>query len=95
MSFADSVAICIFNGKHKCLAEEGFYATLEGLNAATITVPESFATKTGMFICQKGDLPVIENCHFPLIGKKIRKTLNTHKKIIRITARYSFAMSSE
>lgn len=86
VSFADAVANCIFNGKHKCFAEQGFKAALEGLNAAIITVPESFATKTGIFICQKGDLPSIQNCQFPLIGKKIRKSLNI--KNIRIAACY-------
>lgn len=69
MSSADAVVNCIFNGINKCLAEEGFNATLEGLNAAIVTVPDSFATKTGKFVCQRGDLPFIENCQFPLEGK--------------------------
>lgn len=64
----NAVANCIFNGRNKCLAKEGFNAALDGLNAATITVPDSFATKTGMFVCQKGDLPFIKNCQFPPVG---------------------------
>lgn len=71
MSSADAVANCIFSEINKCYAEEGFEATPEGLNAASLTVPDSFATKTGMFVCQKGDLPFIKNCQFPLIGKML------------------------
>ncbi|XP_025101078.1 uncharacterized protein LOC112568155 [Pomacea canaliculata] len=53
------------------LDRRGLRRQTEGFNAAIVTVPDSFAAKTGIFVCQRGDLPFFENCQFPLEGNSL------------------------
>lgn len=54
--------------RYACFPDEAV-VTHENLNTATITVTETFAKKKGTFSCQRGDIPVTNQCQFPFSGK--------------------------
>ncbi|XP_025103350.1 uncharacterized protein LOC112569680 [Pomacea canaliculata] len=61
----EQVVSCAYNGHGKCFPEDGFNITHEAYNSVTITVPDTFATRKGSFVCQMRDIPMVKNCSYP------------------------------
>ncbi|XP_025100881.1 uncharacterized protein LOC112568072 isoform X2 [Pomacea canaliculata] len=55
---------CAYNGNHTCFHKNGFEITHKGFNDATITVPDTFATSNGSFVCKKGYIDTFKNCSY-------------------------------
>ncbi|XP_025101055.1 uncharacterized protein LOC112568143 [Pomacea canaliculata] len=55
---------CAYKENHTCFHQEGFEITHKGFNYATITVPDTFATSNGSFVCKKGYIDTLKNCSY-------------------------------